>query len=80
VNKLDAQKQPLNEQDEFIMLSLTIHLAHLEEIQGNYARAIEWLQRNKNISPEPDAIQKQIDDMNLKLKSGAPTTLPAVPK
>ena len=73
VRKLDEQKTKLTEQDEFILLQLTIHLARLEEDQGNYARAIEWLKRNKPLSPEPDAIQKQIDDATLKLKTGAGT-------
>jgi tetratricopeptide (TPR) repeat protein len=77
VAKLDAQKQPLNEQDEFILVQLTIGLARLEEKQGNDARELEWLERNLKISPEPDVIQKQIDELKLKLKSGAAVSPPA---
>jgi hypothetical protein len=69
VNKLDAKKK-LDDQDEFTMMQLTIHLANLEEEAGNYPRAIEWIKRNQQYNHVENDLQKQIDDLELKMKSG----------
>ena len=45
-------------------------LAHLEEKQGNLTRAIELLELAKKASPNPQALQKQIEELRQKL--GAP--------
>ena len=45
-------------------------LAHLEEKEGNLTRAIELLELAKKASPNPQALQKQIEELRQKL--GAP--------
>jgi len=77
VRKMDEQKSVKTEQDNFILLQLTLGLARLEEDHGNYAKAIQWLEREKAVSPYPSVVQKQIEDDRQKLadspKSGADT-------
>jgi tetratricopeptide (TPR) repeat protein len=46
---------------------LTTELAHLEEGEGNFSRAIEWLELAKPYSPHPDAVQAQIDALRAKV-------------
>jgi hypothetical protein len=52
------------DQDKFLFGHITGALAKLEEQQGNIPQAIGYLQLLKKVSPIPDAIQKQIDDLN----------------
>jgi tetratricopeptide (TPR) repeat protein len=40
-----------------------MNLANLEEGKGNWPQAIKYLKIVKQVSPNPDAIQKQIDDV-----------------
>jgi hypothetical protein len=46
--------------------NITINLAHLEENAGNWALAVKYLEITKQVSPNPDAIQKQIDEAERK--------------
>jgi len=48
----------------------TMNLANLEESQENWSQAIKYLQIVKQVSPDPDAIQKQIDEAKAKLAGG----------
>jgi tetratricopeptide (TPR) repeat protein len=52
------------EQDKFLFSHITGALAKLEEQQGNIPQAVGYLQLLKKVSPIPDQIQKQIDDLN----------------
>jgi hypothetical protein len=52
------------DQDKFLFGHIAGALAKLEEQQGNIPQAIGYLQLLKKVSPIPDAIQKQIDDLN----------------
>jgi tetratricopeptide (TPR) repeat protein len=62
------QREDLKEKPDFGMFhDLTTELAHLEEGEGNYARAIEWLKLTKPYSPHPDAVQAQIDALRVKV-------------
>jgi len=49
---------------------ITINLAHLEETAGNWPQAVRYLEMTKQTSPNPDAIQKQIDDAKKKVTGG----------
>ena len=75
VRKWDEQKGPKTDQDNLILLELTLGLSRLEEDHGNFAAAVQWLERVKTVSPNPDVIAKQIEDDRQKLaesqKSGA---------
>ena len=52
------------EQDKFLLSHILAALAELEETQGNNLKAIEYFKALKMISPSPDSIQKQIDELN----------------
>jgi tetratricopeptide (TPR) repeat protein len=59
----DHQKEPAFR----ALHDMATDLAHLEEKDGHYARAIEWLHIAKSHAPAPDAVQKQIDELKEKL-------------
>ena len=46
---------------------IAVNLAHLEEKEGNLARAIQLLELSKKASPHPEALQRQIDELKQKL-------------
>jgi hypothetical protein len=48
----------------------------LEENEENWPQAINYLEMVKQVSPNPDAIQKQIDEARKNLV--APANVPAV--
>ena len=54
----------------------SMNLATLEEDQGNWQEAIRYLEMVKQISPNPDAIQKQIDEARQKMAAQPGTTHP----
>lgn len=75
VTKLDQQKTALSDSDEYILFRLTLYLARLEEKHENWARAAEWLQRVKPLSPNPDEIAKQLaEDQQKAAQTGASGT------
>jgi tetratricopeptide (TPR) repeat protein len=49
------------------------NLSHLEEQQGNFARAIQLLELSKHASPHPEALQQQIDALKQKLAARPPS-------
>jgi tetratricopeptide (TPR) repeat protein len=46
---------------------ITVNLAHLEENAGNYEDAIRWFQAAQKVSPDPSALQQQIDEIKKKM-------------
>jgi tetratricopeptide (TPR) repeat protein len=54
---------------------ITVNLAHLEERAGNHEDAIRWFQATQKVSPDPNALQQQIDE--IKKKMAAQTNAPA---
>lgn len=52
--------------------AILVNLAHLEENAGNWPQAIEYLGMAKQVSPDPDAIQKRIDELKKKMTANAP--------
>ena len=53
--------------DRLVLESITVHLAALERGEGNYNRAIQWFEIAKQVSPEAPNIQKQIDELKVKI-------------
>lgn len=49
--------------DELIYEQLAGNLAKLEAAQGNYPKAIEWMESVKLVSPAPQEVQIQIDEI-----------------
>jgi tetratricopeptide (TPR) repeat protein len=64
-------------QARFVCDEITMNLAHLEENERNWPQAIQYLQKVKQVSPNPDAIQKQIDEARKAM--AAQTSTPAAP-
>jgi len=67
LRKWEAQEPGKKEPDTFTRVQIADYLALLEETEGNYAKAIEYLKTAKEFSPNPAALQKHIDDLTAKL-------------
>jgi len=63
-NSQSGKKEP----DDFLLAQITGHLATLEEQGGHLAKAIEYLELLKTVSPTPAAIQEQIVELRAKMK------------
>lgn len=61
----DAGKDP----DVELFRETVANLSHLEEEQGNLAEALSYKEIEKEVSPFPDAVQQQIDDLKEKLRT-----------
>lgn len=55
---------------------IAVNLAHLEEVEGNFARSIQLLELSKKGSPHPEGLQKQIDELKQKLAARSPAAAP----
>ena len=71
-NALDAKSKA---DEKLVSEEITVNLGNLERAAGNDAQAIRWLQEAQKVSPAPDALQKQIDE--IKAKMPAPASPPA---
>jgi tetratricopeptide (TPR) repeat protein len=60
--KTDEQKE-----DKLVYEKIVVNLARMEEEAGNYEQSIEWYQAAQKISPDPAALQKQIDAVRKKM-------------
>lgn len=58
-----------NTQNQLIYEETAMNLAHLEENQRNWPQAVEYLKIVKQVSPNPNAIQKQIEEAEKKMTS-----------
>ncbi len=67
-----AGKKP----DLFALEQIAVHLSLLEGKEGNYARAIQLLELAKRASPNPVALQRQIDELKEKLAGPRLSTVP----
>lgn len=69
LRNLELQSADLktNTESQFVCDEISINLAHLEEASGNLSNAVHYLEIVKQVSPNPAAIQKQIDEIRQKL-------------
>jgi tetratricopeptide (TPR) repeat protein len=65
--KWDRLERDKKEPDLYSREQILARLADLEEKQGRLARAIEYLEELKKLSPNPEEIQKQIDERRAKV-------------
>lgn len=65
--KWDRVEKGKKEADVYSREQILGHLADLEQKQGRLARAAEYLEELKKVSPQPEVIQKQIDAIKVKL-------------
>ena len=59
-----------NPETQLVCEETAMNLAQLEESRGNWPQAIKYLEIVKQVSPNPDAIQKQIDEAEKKVTGG----------
>ncbi len=62
--------------DKLVFEELVVNLGHLEADTGNYGAAINWLEAAKKVSPAPEFIQKQIEE----IRNKAPGIIPVAPQ
>lgn len=63
--KFGNSKEP----DTFLLQQILAQLAALERDEKNYAKSIEYFEKLKPLSPNPNGIQKQIDELKELLNS-----------
>ena len=72
VKKFLARSQDEMKADKMILDELAVNLARLEDEAGNYGQAINWFHLAQKVSPDPSALQKQIDEIQQKLNAQIP--------
>jgi tetratricopeptide (TPR) repeat protein len=57
---------------------ITVHLAQLERDAGNWQQAIDWFHAAQKVSPTPEALQQQIEEIKKKMagQTNAPAAAP----
>jgi len=72
-----GEQAALSKEPDLLKLDqIAVNLAHLEEVEGNFARSIQLLELSKKGSPHPEGLQKQIDELKQKLAARPPTVAP----
>ena len=71
LRKWNEQEAGKEQPDLIALEKITVHLARVEEAEGNYPRAIGLLELAVKASPEPEALRKQIDELKAKLNPPA---------
>jgi tetratricopeptide (TPR) repeat protein len=61
------QDSALQKENKLGFEEITVNLASLEREAGNYQDAINWFQAAQKVSPVPDALQQQIDEIKVKI-------------
>jgi len=69
LRKWRERSQHGDKPDDFVLEQILTHLAQLEEREGHWGQAISYLEKLKPVSPRPEAIQRQIDDLRQKVVS-----------
>jgi tetratricopeptide (TPR) repeat protein len=69
VRKYLARTPAQMKDTKIIFDELTVNLGRMEASVGNYESAINWLKTAQKVSPNPPALQKQIDDFQKKLSA-----------
>ena len=76
VKKFLARSPDEMEETKMVLDALAVNLARLEADAGNYRQAITWFHLAQKVSPAPDALQKQIDEINAKMAIPDKASLP----
>lgn len=72
-----GEQAALSKEPDLLKLDqIAVNLAHLEEVEGNFARSIQLLELSKKGSPHPEGLQKQIDELKQKLAARSPAAAP----
>jgi tetratricopeptide (TPR) repeat protein len=76
VQKYRLWPEAAQKKNELIYEQLAGNLGKLEEAEGNYQKAIDWLQSVQKVSPAPEEIEKQIEAVRKKM-SVPPPAIPS---
>jgi len=72
LRRWDAQDSKAKAESMLLYEGITVNLAHLEDAAGNWQRAIQYLEMAKQASPQPEALQKQIAEIQAKMATPRP--------
>jgi len=72
IKKFQLRSPEQQKEDKLVLDDLAINLARLEEDAGNYGQAIHWFRLAQTVSPLPESLQKQIDEVQKKLDAATP--------
>ncbi len=72
IKKFEALPPDQQKENKLVYEELVISLGRLEEEAGNYAAAVKWLRAGQKVSPDPSALQEQIDALQTKMAGGVP--------
>lgn len=72
VNRYLGLKDEQKREDKLIFEQLVVHLARLEDETGHYEQALNWFKIAQTVSPAPEALQKQIDEVQKKISAKQP--------
>lgn len=72
VKKFLARSNDEMKDTKLVFEEIVVNLARLEDEAGNFAQAINWLHAAQKVSPDPGALQKQIDDLQKKIPASKP--------
>lgn len=67
LRKWNEQEAPKKEPNISLLAQITENLAHLEEEEGNFERAISMFELAKKASPHPEDLAKRIEELKVKL-------------
>ncbi|MDB6110789.1 MAG: hypothetical protein JWR69_2539 [Pedosphaera sp.] len=67
LRRWQAQAETSQKPDDGMYLKLIINLAHLEEEQGDLRKTLYYRELEVKVSPQPIAVQKEIDELKQKL-------------
>jgi tetratricopeptide (TPR) repeat protein len=67
LQKWQRSQSGKDDPDQFSYMQITAGLAHLEEGEGHYAKAIEYLEMLRRVSPSADGVQAHIDALKSKV-------------
>ena len=76
LRRWEAQSAETKQAEMRLYGKITANLARLESGAGNWQRAIEYFQLAKLDSPNPAAIQKQIDELQVKISQSTNSSPP----
>ena len=72
-----GEQQSAGKKPDILKLGqIAVFLARLEEKEGNLSRAFNCLELSQKASPNPEALQRQIDELKQKLATRPPSTPP----
>lgn len=72
LRRWNAQSSDAKAESMFPFGEITVNLGRLEDAAGNWQRAIQYLEMAKQVSPAPEALQQQIDEIQAKITGGSP--------